>query len=400
MARISSFEEFRVDRVDESLKDWIIAGALAATSLKSRGQDVTRPEVVRQTKTRMVDDSIKVDFGSEFQSGRYKFATDSAESMKSKLSRIAEFLVRHQKQNIIIRIDGSESKVPNYDAETGKPLPDKALAKLRVEETRGIIQGMLDKMDRSGMHVGFDTTVRIGGPEYEKGDSPRDQKFTDHQYVRVTVSARGAEETQTELRLCGYRRDFGGGYGDPSDGFKVASTSQVLDMGTGTGKMGFKFDPVMVPDIFIVEYNGKVHMTGLIGSDLPYYRMAYATIIGNYYRGKQMPDWFKGLRFKEISVEEATRIARASSASDVGDFAHVFGRKASFEELFADKTIRPMILDRGQIGEYDENAPSWAESNWGIVIDKVKGADKVRVTAVGVIGQTRWSLQIDCIGCK
>ncbi len=397
---ILRYEDFMTDRVDESLRDWIIAGALGAASLKSKGQDVTRPEVVRQTVTKKVDTTIKIEFGTEFRSGRYRFSADSAESVRAKLSKIAEFMVRHQKQNIIIKIEGSESRVPNYDAETGKPLPDKALARLRVEETRHLIQDMVDQMDKGKFNFGFDTSIRIGGPAFTSGDSARDHKYTEHQYVNVTLSAKGAEESFRELKICGYKRELAGGYGDPGDGFKVPDTAQVIDMGSGSGRIAFKFDPNMVPDIFLVEYNGKVYFTGLLGADREYFRMAYATIIGNYYKDKEKPEWFKDLKYSEITVSEAKAIAKSSPFGDVSDFDHVFGSKSSFSQLFADKSVTPLILDKGQIKEYETNAPSWAESGWGIIIDKVEGVDKVKVTPVGVIGQTRWLMHIDCIGCK
>jgi hypothetical protein len=398
--KLARYDEFVNGRVDESLKDWIIAGALAATSFKSKGQDVLSPQVVKQTQTRKVDTTTKIDFGTEFPSGRYKFSPDSAESIRSKMTRIADFLVRHQKQNILIKIEGSESRVPNYDAETGKPLPDRALAKLRVEETKVLIQGMLQEMGKDNYNVGFDTTVRIGGPKFEKGDSASDHKFTEHQYVTVTLDAKGFVETERELRLCGYKKELGGGFGNPDEGFKVADTTQTLDMGTGSGKMGFKFDPYSVPDIFLVEYNGQLRMTGLLGQDRLYFRMAYATIIGNYYKDKDKPEWFKKLRYRQIQVDEALKIAAKDGAANVSDFAHVFGNHASFKKLFADGTIVPMMLEPGQIQAYDDNAPTWAESNWGIVIDKVEGVDEVKITPVGVIGQTKWRLHIDCIGCK
>ena len=400
LRRVAKYEEFADARVDESIRDWIVAGALAATSVKAKGQDVTRPEVVRQTVTRKVDTTLKVDFGTEFASGRYRFTADSAESVRGKLSKIADFIARHQKQNIIIKIEGSESRVPNYDAETGKPLPDRALAKLRVEETKRLVQDMLDHMGKEKLNVGFDTSTRIGGPAFTATDSARDHKYTEHQYVTVTVSAKGAEESFRELKICGYKRELAGGYGDPGDGFKVPDTAQVIDMGSGSGRIAFKFDPNMVPDIFLIEYNGKLYFTGLLGADREYFRMTYATIIGNYYKDKKKPEWFKDLKYSEITVGEAKRIAKSSPFGDVSDFDHVFGGHSSFSDLFADKSIKPLILDRGQIKEYDTNAPSWAESDWGIIIDKVEGVDTVKVTPVGVIGQTRWLMHIDCIGCK
>jgi len=392
------YGDFLDARVDESLRDWLVAGAIAASSMKAKGQDVTMPEVVRQSSTRDVDTTLKIDFGSEFQSGRYRFGRDSAESVRAKLAKVADFISSHGRQDILIKIDGSESRVPNVDFETGKHLPDGAIATLRVEETRRLLQDLV-KETGVNSRVTFDTSVRIGGPVFTPDDSAGDHKYTDHQYVKVTLRATGVERTERVLKVCGYKKDLGGGFGDPKEGFKVADTTQTLDLGTGTGKIAFKFDPHAVPDIFLVEYDGKLHMTGLLGQDRPYFRMVYATIIGNYYKDKDMPEWFKGLKYKPISVEQALKIASEDESAEVTDFAHVFGSHLSMKKMFADGGIIPMMLDHGQIQAYDDNSPTWAESNWGIIIDKVAGADTAKVTPVGVIGQTRWRLHIDCIGC-
>jgi hypothetical protein len=397
--RINRYDDFVGERLDESFKDWVVAGAIAAASIKAKGQDVLRPEMVRQVLTRNVDTSLKVDFGSDFQSGRFRFDEDSAASIKEKLTRMADFIKEHGKQDILITIEGSESRVPNVDIETGKHLPEGAIATRRVEETRRLITELVKGLG-GGFRVSFDTSVRIGGPVFTPSDSARDHKYTDHQYVKVTLKATGVEKSERLLKVCGYKKDLGGGFGDPRNGFKVADTTQTLDLGTGVGKIGFKFDPQAVPDIFLVDYGGKTFMTGLLGQDKSYYRMVYATIIGNYYRDKEKPEWFKNLKYKPISVEEALKIAASDESADVTDFAHVFGAHLSLKRMFSNGSIVPMILEKGQIQAYDDNSPTWAESNWGIIIDKVEGVDKATVTPVGVIGQTRWKLHIDCIGCK
>lgn len=414
--RIDRYGQFVSTRVDEGLREWIIAAAIAAAPSRAAGQEATKPEVVRQTVKKRVDTTITIDFATAFESGRYRLSRDTADEVKAKLARVAEFVDRHRQQNIVIRIEGSESRVPNFDAETGKALPEMGLAVRRVEETRSLIQGLLEEMGRSEISVDFDTKVRVGGPAFQRGDDPREQRYTDHQYVTVTLSAKGAREAQAELRACGYRREFSAGIGVPDKDFAVSDSTLDIDLGTGTGRIAFKFDPALVPDIFIVEYNGKVYMTGLLGSETPYHRLAYGTIIGNYYRTRPKPAWFKSLMCSPVDKRTAVSIAEADVTADVSDFAHVFGagervrpvrgeggrrrRRADFERLFSDTTITPIMLDRGQIQDYDNTSPSWAESNWGIIIDKVEGADKARVIPVGVIGQTRWKLHIECMDCK
>lgn len=403
MKYISNFNSFSEEEINESLKDWIISAALATMSLKSKGQEsVTKfngkfkTEILKKTS----DTSLQIDFGSEFGSGEHSFSDSKSNILKNKFTQIAEFINEFKQYDIMINIEASESRVPNIDARTGERLPVGALADLRAEETKKCIEQLVSQMpDSQKLSISFNIDNKIGGPYYQKSESPRQPKFTEHQYVKVILALKGKKTIHEsgELKICGYQREFKGNLGSPEMDFVV--DTNIVNMGGGSGRIGFKFDPVSVPDIFVVEYNGKRWITPPIGDNRPYYRIVFATIIANYYADKEMPEWFKDLKYSPISKKEAKKTIESDPNASVHDF-RALGKYRNFDDILKDTSINLYTLDSDQIENFDRTAPNWAESNWGIIIDKIEGIDEVKFFAIGVISQTRWNLYVDCMECN
>lgn len=198
MKYIKTFEEVNsteVEKLDEGIKEWIIAGALALAS--AGGVKSQKLNSIKQPDKEYVskDTTITVDFGSDFESGTYKFDKSKSEETQYKLAKIAEFAKKFKNSNIKIMIEGSESLVPNVDKETGKRLPKGGLSKMRVIEVKDIIESYMDKLLGKGVFNGsYDTLTKIGTTPYKYGESPSQEKFKREQYVKVTLSVVSEKE--------------------------------------------------------------------------------------------------------------------------------------------------------------------------------------------------------------
>jgi len=209
MKHIKKFNELRindidVDQVDEGAKEWILSGALALASVggvraqKASVVDLPKNQeyVSKETKS---DTALSVNFGSEFESGTYRFSKDKAKETEDKLNQITNFIKTFNGNNIIVEIEGSESQVPNIDRETGKRLPKGGLSKMRVAEVQDLINRHLDSLIGKGIFKGqYDTTTKIGSTTYILGENPRQSKFTKEQYVKVTVRVSGKSENKKD----------------------------------------------------------------------------------------------------------------------------------------------------------------------------------------------------------
>ncbi len=202
LTRVSN--DIDVEQVDESVKEWILSGALALASaggLKAQKASVVdlpknQEYVSKETKS---DTTLSVNFGTEFESGTYRFSKDKAKETEAKLNQITSFVKKFNGSNITIEIEGSESQVPNIDRETGKRLPKGGLSKMRVAEVQDLINSHLDSLIGKGIFKGkYDTTTRIGSTTYTLGENPRQDKFTKEQYVKVTVKVSGKSEEKKD----------------------------------------------------------------------------------------------------------------------------------------------------------------------------------------------------------
>lgn len=249
MKYIKKFEEINIEnteKVDEGVKEWILAGALALASAggvkAQKGNVLNQPsnkEYVSQTKK--VDTTLTLDFGNEFESGTYKFDKNKAKETQNKLSQIAEFVKKYKNSNIKITIEGSESLVPNIDKETGKRLPKGGLSKLRVDETKDLVNSYMDSLLGKGMFKGtYDTLTKMGTTPYKYGEDPSQQKFKKEQYVKVTLSVTGTSEVKVD-KYAAYSKmgervfmpgTYGGGKALGDIFYRTRATTSIEDPGT------------------------------------------------------------------------------------------------------------------------------------------------------------------------
>jgi hypothetical protein len=154
-----------------------------------------------ETKT----ESINLVKRVEFPAGLHSASAVNLESLID-LSKIEEFLKKYPKKNIIIKLNASESQVPNYDREVTpkKKLNPGDLSKMRYETIRTFmtnwLNGLLTKGIISRMPEFVNTQPQIDKTTpWDPNSSPQDPKYTKHQFVEIEINAEGQEEVKKVL---------------------------------------------------------------------------------------------------------------------------------------------------------------------------------------------------------
>ena len=166
----------------------------------------------------------EIDFSNTFESGKHSTKYINKQLLTTELNNAKTWLLNKLKEPgnkgklVYVEIDASESKVPNADAENGGiVLPPYQLSNKRAVSINNYLSAIFDgwvteKLVPEKPIFSF-PPPKIGGPNWcpsyskdpecegtEKNDKNTDQKFTDHQYVRVkfllddgTISAKCLE---------------------------------------------------------------------------------------------------------------------------------------------------------------------------------------------------------------
>jgi acid stress-induced BolA-like protein IbaG/YrbA len=354
---------------------------------------ITESQIRHVIEQQLTDENVSGNGGhskvypvtSSFESGKYEITNtkDIDDAINSMLADIKEF---PKNQTFIVTIESSESKVPN----SGVGMKPGELSRNRAQSASKYLEGKLPKL----------TTTKINdkgaqGPEWDPKRGSRDPEYTKYQYVILELQATGNGDPKTITKTyCDEKFSGKGKFGNPENGF--ISDIQKVDLKDGVGKMTLIYNPVEVPDIFVVEYNGKTRSTGLIGTDNEYYRLMIGTILGNYYKDKEKPWWFKDLIYTQIDPSEAKKIlSEYREYYDGNDMKHAFPDVIVETTMFRKyKHIIPYMLNPKQIKGY--SGESYATSTWSTTIEKIPQDNFVKVFVVGLIGQTRWSFNFAC----
>jgi hypothetical protein len=166
----------------------------------------------------------EIDFSNTFESGKHSTKNINKQLLTTELNNAKTWLLNKLKEPgnkgklVYVEIDASESKVPNADAENGGiVLPPYQLSNKRAVSINNYLSGIFDGWVKENLvpekPIFSFPPPKIGGPNWcpnyskdpecegtEKNDKKTDQKFTDHQYVRVkfllddgTISAKCLE---------------------------------------------------------------------------------------------------------------------------------------------------------------------------------------------------------------
>jgi hypothetical protein len=245
------------------------------------------------------------------------------------------------------------------------------------------------------------------GPPWD-GKDAKAEKYTKNQYVKVFAKlntaqpATTATTAQTDPKVCNQEIESSGGRGNPNNGF--ISEVKTIDLGETLDTFTFLLDPKNVPDLMIVEYNGKTQTTGFIGSDTELYQTLIGTVIYNYYDnwGTARPWWFKDLKLVGVQPYHADQVLKR----DVGqwmpdDYSHIWPTRPQLggnffqNEFKKNEGFYPKKLNYGYINTVGAGVNAW-DSSAAIKIQKVPGVNTAKVTIVGLLGQTKWKLYVKC----
>lgn len=166
----------------------------------------------------------EIDFTNTFKSGYHSVNSSVKALLSSELLKAKEWLLNKLKEPankgklVYVEIDASESKVPNADAEKGGViLQPYELSNKRAVSINNYLSGIFDGWVKEKLipekPIFSFPAPKIGGPNWcpnytkdpecegtPKNDKKTDQKFTEHQYIRVkfllddgTISAKCLE---------------------------------------------------------------------------------------------------------------------------------------------------------------------------------------------------------------
>lgn len=363
------------------------------------------------------NESVEINLGNLFEPGKYLVTPQVGTKINSGIAKIKNFIAENPGKPVVVTIESSESKVPNYDREkypvTGdksidfspeKKLPVGALSKNRANSLMSYLKPKLPK----------NTTINITdrgsqGPAWD-GKNALDPKYTANQYVKLFAKLSTTQPTPTEepeqtqaekdrLAACYQTFESTGTYGRSDKGFIAEQMNVNLKGSEET--VHFLLEPYDVPDILIVEYNGQSYTTGLIGIDNEIARLLVGTIIGNYYPDEGSRPWYlKNLKVVPLSVQKADTILNNSygdwKEDDLkGYYSGVKLERDFFKTKASNYNISPYALSVGQIKQLTAGVNYW-DSVQSIKIKKVSGADTAKVSVVGMVGATQWKLMVRC----
>jgi hypothetical protein len=151
------------------------------------------------------DGGYQIDFTNTFKSGYHSAKYINKALLTAELQAAKDWLASKLKNNkgklVFVKIDASESKVPNADAEAGgKVLLPYELSNKRAVAVNNFLSGIFDGWVKEGLisqkPIFAFPEAKIQGPDWcppytkdenckTKTDKKDDQKFVENQYVRV-----------------------------------------------------------------------------------------------------------------------------------------------------------------------------------------------------------------------
>jgi hypothetical protein len=374
-------------------------------------ENIIRIKEVMGLITEAPTQGLEINLSNSFESGKYIVTPKVASTVNNAILQIRNFITKNPGKPILVTIESSESKVPNYDREkfpaTGnkntdftpdKKLPVGALSKNRATNLTNYLKSKLPK------EVTFSISDKGSqGPPWSTPFNAADPKYTEFQYVKVyakinveTKTVTGSTATVENLpEVCNKSFESQGIYGNAQKGFIAEQFN--IDLGEVPSKFYFKLEPFMVPDILIVEYNGKSQTTGLVGLDTPMNRLLVGTILGNYYSADR-PWYLKDLQLQLTDAQYAeTLLKKFPNEYDTTSLIS-FNKTAQLKPgFFAQNkdTITPYSLKPGQIKSVQEGQNLW-DSVEVIKIQQVQGVNTAKVSVVGIVGTTKWRMDVKC----
>lgn len=160
------------------------------------------------TEAELADGSYLIDFSATFPSGKWKKTSiQNLPQLQKDLEGAKAWIAKNKGKVVFVKIEASESKVPNADGESSqKPLlPAYALSNRRAVSVNNYLAGVFDgwvtqKLISQKPIFEFPTPL-IGGPEWDPKLGKNNPVYTEHQFVRVRLMLQPPETCLIGLKI-------------------------------------------------------------------------------------------------------------------------------------------------------------------------------------------------------
>jgi hypothetical protein len=345
------------------------------------------------------DHRLEVNFSSTFPSGQFDEKYLNISEFKKKMNAIYEFIQTFPDNQIEINVIGGESQVTNPKGFEEKG----SLAKKRCQIIASKIKDSLTMNHVNLENLKFTIAQPvIGSTPYKRGDDVHQQAYTDEQFIRVVISVVGEDQKPS---WCSSQDSGTGRVGKPENGF--VSDYKRYDLKGDVGSIVLKFDPVEVPDMFIVRYDNQTYNTGFIGNGDLTYRIKIATILATFYQGQDMPEHFKGIQISNISSSAYSEFERAMMA-DYNTFANFLediapimpvdqNRYKNWRQFRKSEEFKKLVWsDMTPFINKANNEVQMVDGYRQLTIPKKRGVSLLELWVIGTLGTTRWNLKFSC----
>jgi hypothetical protein len=251
-----------------------------------------------------------INFQSTFGSGDPDFKDDpnTVNLLRQKVQELVTCIKQNQNnanvKSIRIEVQGGESQVPNQEEYEIVGSLANARRDNLINYLRKSLQSYLNIIPNiTSLDYVLGTTPWTSQRFLDKAETkpnpkfiPKDdQRFTDEQFVTVTVIVTKEVTTSTTTttttapplpQICKFAIDAKQGLvGSKNNNFiTYENIFDVKNIPNGN-KIKITFGPRQVPDLMIVEAGNKVYNTGWIGGDITFSSLL-ATVLGNAYNGR------------------------------------------------------------------------------------------------------------------
>lgn len=143
-------------------------------------------------------ESTVVDLGAVWPSGKWKMTPQQMSEIEGKLRQITDFIKKNKDSKVTIQIESGESRVTNYDGETGGKvaLDPGVLSQRRGEQIITYLNGFFQKLIDGGVITKMPELpkpiTKIGNTPYsgpkDLQDPNKKEKYSSEQYVKAIIS--------------------------------------------------------------------------------------------------------------------------------------------------------------------------------------------------------------------
>jgi hypothetical protein len=342
---------------------------------------------------------LEVNFSTTFPSGQFDEKYLNVSEFQKNMKAVLEFVKAHPDVQVEISVIGGESQVTNPKGFEEKG----SLATKRCQVIMGKIKDSLQLNHINTENIQFKIAQPvIGQTPYEKGNDVHQDTYTNEQFIKAIITVVAEDKVPT---WCSAQDSGTGRVGQPENGF--VSDYKRYDLKGDVGSIILKFDPVEVPDMFVVKYDNQVYNTGFVGNADLTYRVKIATVLATYYQGKDVPEHFKGITLSKIDGSAWAEFEKDmmrdydSYANFIDDISPIlpvdinkyrnwkqFRRSEEFGKLVWSDMNPPINK-----GSHDV---TMVQGYRQLTIPKKRGISLLELWVIGTMGSTRYNIKFAC----